>query len=171
MASRFGCALCLLVLLTSGCLRGPLAWQRFTLNQPISEDDVAFIVDGVTPLSEVVGRLGSPDDMQSVGRFIVARYHFSDGRYFRADYGWGLRFVIPYSSPDLVLGGGGFGTDIFQVTCDAQWVVQEHAFAWHTNSSEFRLWPFGERSTAPAPDRELPVSGHPGIMPRHVRCC
>jgi hypothetical protein len=171
MIVRLSSALLLLAVLTSSCVRGPLAWQRFTLNEPIAEHDVTFIVDGVTPLSEVVARLGTPDEMQSVGQLIVARYHFSDGRYFRADYGWGLRFVIPYSSPDLVMGGGGFGTDIFQVTCDARWVVQEHAFAWHTNSSEFRLWPFGERSNAPATAGELPVSRHPGIMPRHVRCC
>ncbi len=144
MVLRVGCAFFLLAVVMSGCVRGPLAWQRFTLNQPISERDVAFIVDGTTRLPEVLDRLGSPDDIQSVGRWIIARYHFSDGRYFRADYGWGLRFVIPYSSPDLVMGGGGFGTDIFQVTCDAQWVVQDHAFAWHANSSEFRLWPFGE---------------------------
>lgn len=144
MAIRFHVALCVLGLLLSGCVRGPIAWQRFTLNEPISASDVAFIMDGTTSLSEVVTRLGSPDDIRSVGHLIVARYHFSDGRYFRADYGWGLRFVVPYFSPDLVLGGGGFGTDIFQVTCDAHWIVQEHAFAWHTNSSEFRLWPFGE---------------------------
>lgn len=141
MTRRLLLTLCLLLLLP-GCIRGPLAWQRFTLNERISEKDVAFIVDGTTRLSDVVARLGSPDEIQTAGQMIVARYHFSDGKYFRADYGWGLRFILPYSSPDLVLGGGGFGTDIFQLTCDARWVVQEHAFAWHANSSEFRLWPF-----------------------------
>jgi hypothetical protein len=135
---------CVLVGNLSGCLRGPLAWQRLTLNEPISEHDVAFILDGTTTLTEVVDRLGAPDDIQSVGDSIIARYRFSDGKYFRADYGWGLRFVVPFLAPDLVLGGGGFGTDIFQVTCDLQWVVREHAFAWHANSSEFRLWPFNE---------------------------
>ncbi|ALA56684.1 hypothetical protein [Nitrospira moscoviensis] len=128
----------------AGCLRGPLAWQRLTLNDHISEQEIAFITDGTTHLTEVVGRLGAPDEVQSVGESVIARYHFSDGKYFRADYGWGLRFVIPFLAPDLVLGGGGFGTDIFQVTCDAQWVVREHAFAWHANSSEFRFWPFRE---------------------------
>jgi hypothetical protein len=34
------------------------------------------------------------------------------------------------------------GTDVFQVTCNKHWVVQDHAFAFHSQSSEFRLWPF-----------------------------
>jgi len=126
-----------------GCMRGPIGWQRFSLNEPIVPNRVAFITDGATPLAEVVDRLGAPDEMLSAGDLIVARYHFTDGRYFHANFGWGLRFVIPYASPDGILGGGGFGTDIFQVACDAKWVVQEHAFAWHTSSSAFRFWPFG----------------------------
>lgn len=148
MTIRLGLTLVLCGLLFghAGCARGPLTWQRLALNQPISGDDVAFIVDGTTRLTEVVNRLGSPDEIRAVGDSVVARYHFSDGRYFRADYGWGLRFVFPFLTPDLVLGGGGFGTDIFQVTCDPQWVVRDHAFAWHANSSEFRLWPFSEQT-------------------------
>lgn len=139
-----GIVLCLLLFPQVGCLRGPLTWQRLTINQPILEQDVAFIVNGVTRFTDVVDRLGSPDELQPLGDSVVARYHFSDGKYFKGDYGWGLRFVIPFYAPDLILGGGGFGTDIWQVTCDARWIVQEHAFAWHANSSEFRLWPFGE---------------------------
>lgn len=139
---RIALAICVLVIGSSGCLRGPLSWQRVTLNQPISQDDVAFVVDGTTTLNDVVGRLGAPDEIRPGNGVIVARYHFTDGRYFRADYGWGLRFLLPFLAPDLVLGGGGLGTDIFQVICDSRWVVQEHAFARHANSSEFRPWPF-----------------------------
>lgn len=141
-----GFVLCLLLLGQGACMRGPLTWQRLTINAPISHDDVSFIVDGQTRFSDVVDRLGAPDELQPVGGSLVARYHFSDGKYFKGDYGWGLRFVLPFFSPDLILGGGGFGTDILQVTCDQQWVVQEYAFAWHANSSEFRLWPFGEHT-------------------------
>jgi hypothetical protein len=145
MTRRFvlGLILCLLVGSHLGCMRGPLTWQRLTINQPITPEDVAFIIDGTTDLTDVVLRLGSPDEIQPIGDTIVARYHFSDGRYFRGDYGWGLRFVLPFVSPDLILGGGGFGTDIFQLTCDPHWIVQDHAFAWHAHSSDFRLWPFG----------------------------
>ncbi len=137
-------ALCLLLLIFSGCMRGPFSWQRVTINESISPQSVSFIVNGTTRLTDVVDRLGTPDEVQTVGDAVVARYHFSDGKYFRGDFGWGLRFVLPFLSPDLVLGGGGFGTDIFQLTCNEQWIVQEHAFAWHAHSSEFRLWPFGE---------------------------
>ncbi len=136
--------LCLAALSLAGCLRGPLSWQRLTINQPISEEDISFIVKGSTKLTEVVARLGTPDDLQAVHDTIVVRYSFFDGKYFRGDYGWGLRFVLPFFSPDLVLGGGGFGTNTFQLTVDPQWIVHDHAFAWHAHSSEFRFWPFGE---------------------------
>jgi hypothetical protein len=135
---------CVLLAGLFGCTRGPVAWQRLSLNEPIASSDVAFIVDGVTRLDEVVDRLGPPDEMRPAGELVVARYHFTDGKYFRADFGWGLRFLMPFATPEGVLGGGGFGTDIFQIACDSRWVVQEHTFAWHTNSSTFRLWPFGD---------------------------
>jgi hypothetical protein len=137
--------LCALLLASqTGCLRGPVGWQRVSLNQRISAEDVRFIVEGHTSLTDVTARLGPPDEMLPAGDHVLARYHFTDGKYFRANFGWGLRFLIPFYSPDLVLGGGGIGTDIFQVACDAQWIVREHAFAMHANSSEFRLFPFGD---------------------------
>lgn len=141
-----GLVLCLLLLGQGACVRGPLTWQRLTINQSISHEDVAFIINGQTRFTDVVNRLGAPDELQPVGDSVVASYRFSDGKYFKGDYGWGLRFVVPFVSPDLVLGGGGSGTDILQVTCDPQWIVLDYAFAWHANSSEFRLWPFGERT-------------------------
>lgn len=126
----------------SGCIRGPVVWQRVTLNQPLTAQDVSFVVNGETSLSEVVEKLGAPNQMLSSNGGVVARYQFTDGRYFRVDFGWGLRFLIPFYSPELVLGGGGLGTDAFQVTYNDDWVVQDHGFAFHSQSSEFRLWPF-----------------------------
>lgn len=130
------------VIWLAGCLRGPVVWQRVTINQPLSGQDVIFIVNGQTRLAEIVERLGAPNQMLSSSAGVVARYHFTDGRYFRVDFGWGLRFLIPFYSPDLVLGGGGLGVDAFQVTYNDDWVVQDHGFAFHSQSSEFRLWPF-----------------------------
>ena len=126
----------------SGCLRGPVAWQRVTLNQPLSEEDVSFVVNGKTSLSEVVEQLGAPNQMLSSNGGVVARYQFTDGKYFRVDFGWGLRFLSPFYSPDLVLGGGGSGADLFQITYNDHWIVQDHGFAFHSQLSEFRLWPF-----------------------------
>ena len=138
--------LCLILALTlmslNGCSQGPLTWKRVTLNQPISTEDVIDIVPGKTDLSEVVERIGAPNDILSSQDRIVTRYYFTDGKYFKANYGWGFRFLIPFFSPDLDLGGGGIGRDVFQVTYDNHWIVREHAFAVHSHSSEFLAWPF-----------------------------
>jgi hypothetical protein len=128
----------------AGCLRGPVAWQRVTLNQPISPQDVSFIVVGETNLSTIVESLGAPNQMLPSKEGIVTRYYFTNGKYFRTDYGWGLRFLNPFFAPDLVLGGGGAGTDVFQITYDKEWVVRDYAFAFHSQSSEFWVWPFGD---------------------------
>jgi hypothetical protein len=126
----------------SGCFRGPVAWQRVTLNQPLTAQDVSFVVNGKTGLSEVVEKLGAPNQMLSSTGGVVARYQFTDGKYFRVDFGWGLRFVIPFYSPELVLGRRGTFIDTFQVTYNDRWVVQDHGFAFHSQASEYRLWPF-----------------------------
>lgn len=130
------------LMLLPGCLRGPVTWQRVTINQPISTQDVSFIVAGQTNISTVVDTIGAPNQILPSKDGIVALYYFSNGKYFRADYGWGLRFLIPFLAPDLILGGGGAGTDVFQITYDKDWVVRDHAFAFHSQSSEFKLWPF-----------------------------
>lgn len=125
----------------SACLGGPIGWQRISLNHPISPEQVAFIRDGETPLTEVVEHLGSPDDIVVSGDITHFRYYFGDGKYFRVNFGWGLRFLIPFYSPDMVLAGGGAGTNIFQVTCDDKWVAIDHSFAFHVSSTRFRFLP------------------------------
>ena len=144
MSKRLSVSLFLVLIGLAGCYRGPLSWQRVTLNQPITSDQIGFIQDGQTTLTEVVDNLGAPDEIVKLQERLVARYHFTDGKYFRADYGWGLRAVIPIFAPDLILGGGGFGTDVFEVSCDSHLVVQQHAFAFHVNSSKYRAWPFSD---------------------------
>lgn len=138
--------ICLVLVLAftslNGCSRGPVTWQRVTLNQTISSEDVSFIVPGKTDISTVVERLGAPNTILSSENEIVTRYYFTDGKYFKANYGWGLRFIVPFFTPDLDLGGGGIGTDVFQITYDEDWVVRDHAFASHSHSSEFLVWPF-----------------------------
>lgn len=125
-----------------GCFDGPVTMRRLTLNQTISSAAVTFIVPGKTDMSAVVERLGAPNQIFPSKDGIVTRYYFTDGKFFKANYGWGLRFVIPFFTPDLDLGGGGIGTDVFQVTYDDRWLVREHAFAFHSRSSEFVAWPF-----------------------------
>ena len=137
-----GLILALTLTSLNGCSQGPVTWRRVTLNQTISTKDVIFIVPGKTDMSAVVERLGTPNQILPSKDGIVTRYYFTDGKYFKANYGWGLRFLIPFFTPDLDLGGGGIGTDVFQVTYDDHWLVRDHAFAFHSASSEFRAWPF-----------------------------
>ncbi|MGD9727102.1 MAG: hypothetical protein AB7V39_12005, partial [Nitrospiraceae bacterium] len=85
----FGLLACLLCLTLGGCIRGPIAWQRMSVNFPINPDDVGFIVKGRTTLAEVAERLGAPDELLDLQSGAVATYHFSDGKYFRVDWGWG----------------------------------------------------------------------------------
>ncbi len=126
----------------NGCSEGPVTWRRLTLNQTISSDDVTFIVPGKTDFSMVIERLGAPNEISASQDGMVTRYYFTDGKYFKANYGWGFRFIIPFFSPDMDLGGGGIGRDVFQVTYDNRWLVRDHAFALHSNSSKFLAWPF-----------------------------
>ena len=64
-------AVCFAIAALSGC--GPVIWQRFTLNQPITKDQVAFIQNGETQLSEVARELGSPDEILNLKNRLVAR--------------------------------------------------------------------------------------------------
>ncbi|MBH0194807.1 MAG: hypothetical protein HP494_04210, partial [Nitrospira sp.] len=139
-------SLLLALVLTSlaGCSDGPVTVRRLTLNQTITAAAVTFIVPGKTDMPTVVERLGAPNQIFPSKNGIVTRYYFTDGKFFKANYGWGLRFVIPFFTPDLDMGGGGLGTDVFQVTYDDRWLVREHAFAFHSRSSEFVAWPFGD---------------------------
>ncbi len=134
--------LALAVTSLNACAQGPLTVRRVTLNQAISADDVTFIIPGKTDLLAVVERLGTPNEVFPVKNGLLTRYYFADGRYFKANYAWGLRFLIPFFTPDIDLGGGGIGRDVFQVTYDNHWSVRDHAFSFHSHSSDFVVWPF-----------------------------
>ena len=124
----------------SGC---PLQWQRITINETIKPEDVTFIRPGQTTLSEVLAKLGAPDEISDTRGGAVARYRFRDVRYFRVNFGYAVKFLTPPGVPDdMVLAGGGTGTQEFHVVFDANWVVQYHAFALHLGASRYRFWPF-----------------------------
>lgn len=123
----------------SGC--GFISFTRLSVNDPIKSEDVAFIVPGKTTLAEVVAKLGAPDEFTGLENGAVIVYHFRDGKYSRVNFGWPLQFWSPVS-PDLILAGGGFGTDMFQVAFGLDWVARYHAFAKHIQASRYKLWPF-----------------------------
>jgi hypothetical protein len=125
--------------LAAGC--GLYTAVRLTVNDPITPQDVSFIEPGKTGFIQVVERLGSPDELTGDHHGALISYHFRDAKYSRVNLGWPLRFWLPVQ-PDLILAGGGLGTDMFQVSFDERWVVQHHAFSKHAQASRHRLWPF-----------------------------
>jgi len=119
-----------------------IVWQRVTINKPITPETVAFIIPGKTTWAEILEKLGAPDEISESQLGPVARYRFLDEKYFRVNFGWGLRFILPAISPNMSLGGGGIGTDEFQVVLDSNWVVRWHAFSNEARASRFNFWPF-----------------------------
>ncbi len=132
-------AVCLVPLGLSGC--GFATVARLSINDPIRQEDIAFIVPGQTTLADVVKHLGAPDELVGLDGGAAVLYHFRDAKYSRVNFGWPARFWLTVS-PDLILSAGGLGTDVFEVVFDSRWVVREHAFAKHTSNSSFNPWPF-----------------------------
>nr|MBI3612699.1 hypothetical protein [Nitrospirota bacterium] len=125
----------------SGC--GFATFSRLSFNDPIKPEDVAFIQPGQTTLSEITAKLGTPDELRPLDNRdgAVIYYHFLDAKYARINYGWPLQFVSPVSA-EMIMAGGGLGTDVFQVVFDSNWVAKQHAFAKHMQSNHYKLWPF-----------------------------
>ncbi len=124
----------------SGC--GFASFTRMSFNDPIKPEDVAFIASGETTFVQVVAKLGAPDELISLDdKGVVAVYHFLDAKYARINYGWPLQFVSP-ASVDMIMAGGGLGTDILEVIFDADWVAKQHAFSKHVDARHYKLWLF-----------------------------
>jgi hypothetical protein len=131
----------------AGC--GPIGWTRVTVNRPLSAREVSFIVPGATKWSEVMSRLGAPDELIDTCNGIVADYFYSDSKSFDINFGWPLTFIpaASHAPHSFALGGRGIGTNSFQVTFDARGVVQYAAFSRGQAAAPYRLWPF--ESTTP----------------------
>lgn len=136
---RLATVILIVLLALTGC--GLFSSARVTINDQIQPGDVTFIVSGKTTFTEVVAQLGAPDELTGTAHGAVSVYHFRDAKYSRVNFGWPLRFFLPVS-PDMVLAGGGLGTDVFQVFFDSQWVAQTYAFAYHSRGPSFNPWPF-----------------------------
>ena len=132
-------ALPLAPLLFSAC--GFATVARLTINDPIREPDVAFIVSGHTTFQALVQHLGAPDELVGLEHGALALYHFRDARYCRLNLGVILRFWTPVQ-PDFIFSRVGLTPDVFQVEVDSQWIVQQHSFARRTQSVHCRRWLF-----------------------------
>ena len=114
---------------------------RVTLNTPLTQNDVAFIVPGHTTLTDVTHKLGAPDSIAETAGGGVATYRFLDVRYSRLNFGW---LAKPWSpvDPDLIFSRAGLGTDAFQVLYDSRGVVTQHSFLRHSSNPQFTPNPF-----------------------------
>lgn len=114
---------------------------RITLNDPLTQEDVAFIVPGETTLADVVAKLGTPDSITDSHAGIVATYRFLDMKYSRINFGWLLKPWSPVD-PDLIVSRTGFGTDAFELLCNSDWVVTHQSFLRHLSGPRFNPYPF-----------------------------
>ncbi|HYM88530.1 MAG TPA: hypothetical protein VES92_05370 [Nitrospiraceae bacterium] len=114
---------------------------RITLNIPLTQNDVAFIVPGQTTLADVITRLGTPDSLTDSLTGVVATYRFLDMKYSRINFGWLLKFWSPVDV-DLIISRTGLGTDAFELLCDSNWVVTHQSFLRHLSSPRFNPYPF-----------------------------
>jgi len=114
---------------------------RITLNTPLTQNDVAFIVPGQTTLADVITRLGTPDSITDSRTGVVATYRFLDMKYSRINFGWLLKFWSPVDV-DLIISRTGLGTDAFELLCDSNWVVTHQSFLRHLSGPRFNPYPF-----------------------------
>ena len=131
--------------LLAACALGPAGCNvvRVTLNVPLAQEDVAFIVPGQTTLSDIIVKLGAPDSLTDSTRGVVATYNFLDLRYSRVNFGWLFKLWSPVD-PDLAMSRTGLGTDTFQVHTDENGVVTEHSFVRRVTDPRFNPYPFSD---------------------------
>ncbi|MEO5863661.1 MAG: hypothetical protein ABIQ79_01305 [Nitrospiraceae bacterium] len=114
---------------------------RLTLNTPLTQNDVAFIVPGQTTLSDVMAKLGTPDSIAESNTGVVATYRFLDTKYSRINFGWVVKPFSPID-PDFIISRTGLGTDAFELLCDSNWVVTHQSFLRHLSGPRFNPYPF-----------------------------
>ena len=141
-------AFCLLpiaaCLFLSGC-----TLARITVNTPLQEEDVKFIVPGQTSFYHVIDRLGVPDSITPAENGMVATYYFLDAKYSRVNFGIIAKIWSPVD-PDVIFAAGGLGADMFQVQFDGNGKALASSFAYHTYSRSFSAWPFSSGNSKPA---------------------
>ncbi|WP_455244003.1 hypothetical protein [Petrachloros mirabilis] len=115
--------------------------MRVTLNRPLTQEDIAFIIPGRTTFSEVTNKLGTPDSITESSKGIVTTYRFLDGKYSRVNFGVLLKPWTPVD-PDLIISRTGLGTDALQVFYDTNWIVTDRGFLQNFSGSRFNPYPF-----------------------------
>lgn len=143
-----------LVILNTGC--GLATFARISVNQQVAPEDLTFLRPDQTTLSDLVNRLGTPNEIAASDNTWVATYHFLDAKYLRINYGTLLKPWAPMS-PDMVTEGFETGVNALEVVLDSSWHVRHVAFSHHRNpSSQFRFWPFTGQTRSAVPIESTP---------------
>jgi hypothetical protein len=157
-------ALLFLLTLNSAC--GLVTLARISVNQQVAPEDLTFLQPDRTTLSELVARLGTPDEITASDGMWVATYHFLDTKYTRVNYGTLLQPWTPIS-PDMITEGMETGMGELAIVLDSSWHVRHVAFSQHRNPpTQFRFWPFARQTRYAMPTEpatSMQVDGHAQI--------
>jgi hypothetical protein len=131
----------IVLFLVAGTLSGGCNIVRITLNTPLTDKDVAFIVPGQTSSAEIIDKFGVPDTLTESATGVVATYRFLELKYSRLNFGLVLKLWSPVD-PDLLISRTRFGTDALEVLYDANGIVSQHSFLRHLSDPRFNPYPF-----------------------------
>ncbi len=132
------------VVTLAGC-----AFVRGDYNGGIEPDRVAFIQKGVTTRSEVISRLGAPDEVKFADMKVVVRAGATDQndvgagreidhyRHYTGRVGSFIPVLVVFSRVSVQ-------SDDLYVFYNPDGVVDEVIYGNRTNGMSFRWWPFGE---------------------------
>ncbi|MBI5855953.1 MAG: hypothetical protein HZB35_12165 [Nitrospirae bacterium] len=137
------------VVIFIGLVGCPARWQRLTYNDPIGQQEAQILVPGHSTIEDTVHHFGAPDAIEGTAEGLLLRYQFLDFKYFSANYFWGLRFLVPFFSPDFSMGGGGIVPDEFQVILSPDGLVKRWSFSRHETVADYKVWPFDPRPPEP----------------------
>lgn len=137
--ARWVCSLLLLTVAGTALLGCNVV--RISVNQPLTQEDVQFIIPEQTTFADVIAKLGTPDSIVDTETGIVATYRFLDAKYSRVNFGWLLKPWSPVD-PDLVISRSGLGLDAFELLCDDRWIVTHRSFLRQLAPPQFNPYPF-----------------------------
>ena len=128
--------LCIAVLCSSCTIR------RIVYNETITAEQVEFIHTGQSTMSDVVAKLGAPDEMTEADSGVVALYNWSDTKSAAMDFGAVTRLFLPYT-PSMTLNNTGIEPAQFLVVYDPAWIVRAYGFSrWPKEEPVIWFWPF-----------------------------
>jgi hypothetical protein len=116
---------------------GGCSFTTTVVNDPITQEDVGFIIPHHTTRAEILDELGAPQEITATTGRDVYRYRYQVQRTVRISLGSLTRGFVP-----VTFSRGNTGLNVFEVQFDAAGVVQEYAFKLRADQARFNPWPF-----------------------------